>query len=106
MQLYREFDAFKVGEVVDVVGVLGTDPSLAPLTYTESSENEQLMDTAAERRAHCPPPSLVPRLHAMVVRHPPHSNPLLPRDLSFPLQPDSELGHLHGIRNNHHDSSI
>lgn len=71
--------------MIEVVGVLATDPALSPLTY---GEDQHQLDTAAERKVHCPPPSLVPRLHAIVVRPLPHSNPLLPMDLSFPVQAD------------------
>ena len=42
--------------------------------------------TAAERAVHTPPPSLVPRLHAVVIRKLAHNNPLLPHDLSAPSQ--------------------
>ena len=86
-QVYRDLDALKIGSVVEVIGVLGTDPALAPLSY---HGDDQQLDTAAERKAHYPPPSLVPRLHAISVRHLPHCNPLLPPRLAFPVQADSE----------------
>ena len=73
--------------MVEVVGVLGIDPTLAPLTYSEDAE----LETVEERRAHCPPPSLVPRLHAITVRCLSHSNPLLPPHLPSPLSTDGEL---------------
>lgn len=38
------------------------------------------MDCAEEIAAHCPAPSLVPRLHCIVARHLPHTNPMLPVD--------------------------
>lgn len=79
VKLYRDFEAFSVGSVVEVVGVLGIDPTLAPLAYSDDTE----------RKAHCPPPSLVPRLHAIAVRSLSHSNPLLPSDLPSPLQSDA-----------------
>ena len=37
---------------------------------------------AAEKAAHIPPPSLVPRLHAVLMRKLSHNNPLLPHDLT------------------------
>lgn len=74
-----------MGSIVEVVGVLGIDPALGPLNYNENSED---LDTAAERKVHCPPPSLVPRLHAITIRCLQHSNPLLPHDLPFPVQVD------------------
>ena len=85
LQVYRDFEQFKVGCVVQVTGVLSVHPLLAPLTYSE----DQHLDTVAERKAHCPPPALVPRLHAINIRLLPHSNPLLP-PLSFPIQSSSE----------------
>ena len=76
-----------MGSVVEVVGVLGIDPALGQLNYNENSED---LDTAAERKVHCPPPSLVPRLHAITIQCLPHSNPLLPQDLPFPVQADGK----------------
>ena len=79
--MYGECEAFAVGCVVHVVGVLSVDPALAPLAYSDSG----MGDTVEESRAHCPPPALVPRLHAITIRVLPHSNPLLPQDLVFPV---------------------
>lgn len=39
--------------------------------------SEAVMDTE-EENAHCPPPSLVPRLHVIVANKMEHNNPLLP----------------------------
>ena len=83
--MYKDFDHMKVGSVIQVVGVLSIHPLLAPLTYGESS----MLETAAERKAHCPPPALVPRLHAITVRLLPHSNPLLP-NVTYPVHPSSK----------------
>ena len=49
-------------------------------------DREDVTMTAAERAVHTPPPSLVPRLHAVVIRKLAHNNPLLPHDLSAPSQ--------------------
>lgn len=80
----------KVGSVVEVVGVLSVDPSIAPLAYDMNYDPQQVLDAAAEKKVHYPPPSLVPRLHAITVRLLPHSNPLLPYTLTFPLHPHSK----------------
>ncbi len=66
--------------VVEVVGVLSVHPALAT-----STSQQELDDTSAERRAHSPPPSLVPRLHVITMTHLPHCNPLLPLTLPTPL---------------------
>ena len=81
LQVYGESDAYKIGSVVHVVGVLSVDPALAPLAYSETG----LGDTVEENRVHCPPPALVPRLHAIIIRVLPHTNPLLPAHLPLPL---------------------
>ena len=39
---------------------------------------------AAEEQAHCPPPSLVPRMHAILVQKMAHENPLIPSNITLP----------------------
>ena len=73
-----------MSSMVEVVGVLSMHPSLAPLTY-EDTEDQREMDTIAERKVHRPPPSLVPRLHAITATLLTHSNPLLPLNLPSPI---------------------
>lgn len=48
---------------------------------------------ASEKAAHAPPPSLVPRVHAVLVRKLSHNNPLLPPDL-LPINPGEISSHL------------
>lgn len=68
------------------------DPSLAHFEHTgltaegaESITHPLSGETAAEREAHSPPPSLIPRLHAITAHILPHSCPLLPRDMAPPI---------------------
>ena len=74
VQVYQDWDRLHVCSVVEVVGVLSVDPALASMGAEEEEEGR----TAAERWAHSPPPSLVPRLHAITTTLLHHSNPLLP----------------------------
>ena len=89
-QVYENFDAFKVCSCVEVYGVLSRDPALADVGggHGEAGEGELAdtitMETASERRAHCPPPSLTPRIHAITIHNLTHNNPLLPWKLSIP----------------------
>jgi len=75
--------------MVEFIGILSKDPSLAQHDHNEENGQGELSalcgalseDTLAERRAHNPPPSLVPRLHTIVAHKMDHSNPLLSKDL-------------------------
>ncbi|XP_042219539.1 LOW QUALITY PROTEIN: mini-chromosome maintenance complex-binding protein-like [Homarus americanus] len=75
---------FSLNDIIEVVGILSVDPSLAARSG-DHSEGESLMNTAAmeveEEAAHCPPPSLVPRLHVITAHKLSHTNPLLPCEL-------------------------
>lgn len=85
VQVYSDgVEELRVTSVVECVGVLSKDPSLAHFDGGEDGE-ELLGESSEERTAHSPPPSLVPRLHCILVRTLTHSNPLLPRDLLRPL---------------------
>ena len=48
---------------------------------------EPMMDFAEEQEARNPPPSLVPRVHAILVNQLSHNNPHLPPDI--PAEEDS-----------------
>ena len=87
-QVYGDsVDALHVTSVVDCVGILSKHPQLADFEPVgeEASEGDMLGETAAERNVHCPLPSLVPRLHCILVTKLNHCNPHLPRDLTCPL---------------------
>ena len=47
---------------------------------------DMFAETEAERKAHSPPPSLVPRIHCIIANKLTHSNPLLPSELAVPVQ--------------------
>lgn len=64
--------SLKINDIIDVVGFLSLDPSLA---HVPSS-----MGTEAENLAENPPPSIVPRLHAVTLQKVTHVN-LLPNNL-------------------------
>ena len=86
-QVYENFDEFKVCSCLEVYGVLSRDPALADVGGGEGEASRGdiiTMETASERRAHCPPPSLTPRIHAITIQHLTHNNPLLPWKLSIP----------------------
>lgn len=74
-----------VTSVIDCVGILSKHPHLARFEGEKEEGEEMMGETAAERSAHCPPPSLVPRLHCIMVTTPTHCNPLLPDSLPRPL---------------------
>lgn len=88
VQVYGEgVEVLRVTSVVECVGVLSKHPHLAHFEGdgVGGGDGELLGESAAERSVHCPPPSLVPRLHCILVRTLTHYNPLLPRDLPHPL---------------------
>ncbi|XP_065184738.1 mini-chromosome maintenance complex-binding protein-like [Sycon ciliatum] len=83
VKVYEDIESYRVNEMVEFVGVLSVDPALASDSYTHSAAEVGMdVDTAKEDAAHAPPPSIVPRLHCIVVRRLPHSNPLLPAETS------------------------
>lgn len=83
--LLKTYDdqSLSLNDVVEVVGILSVDPSLAPTSSEQEGSGECIgaMDVE-EEAAHCPPPSLVPRIHALAVHALPHTNPILPVDSS------------------------
>jgi len=46
----------------------------------ESNEMIGVIEDSEEVQAHAPPPSLVPRLHAILCHHLKHVNPLVPEN--------------------------
>ena len=93
VQVYGEsVEAFRVTSTVECVGVLSKHPVLTLFEGGEDGEEGVVGETAAERSAHCPPPSLVPRLHCILVTSLSHTNPLLPRQLPLPLPRDGMIG--------------
>lgn len=83
VKVYEDWDNFKLNETLEVFGILSVSPALSALADDKDSASSLLdpaegMETAEEQRVHCPPASLVPRLHMLHARPVVHNNPLLP----------------------------
>lgn len=72
IKIYDDFEKFKLNTIIDVVGFLSVNPALDATTM-----NVDVFDNINEVQAQNPPPSLIPRLHAIAVHCLPHPNPLL-----------------------------
>lgn len=78
VKIYTESDNLKLNEMIEVVGFLSVDPALSaefqpekdPLLHPQSESDAEVI-------THNPPPSLVPRLHAVYVKKLEHCNPLV-----------------------------
>ncbi|XP_035673341.1 mini-chromosome maintenance complex-binding protein-like [Branchiostoma floridae] len=90
VKVYQSSDSLKLNDVIEFVGVLSIDPALATFntaageTATSAYEDGGDMMDIEEQAAHSPPPSLVPRLHAILTNKLVHTNPGLPVDLTTP----------------------
>ncbi|XP_055083153.1 mini-chromosome maintenance complex-binding protein [Periophthalmus magnuspinnatus] len=82
VKVYEDWDKFKVNDILEVYGILSVSPALSALADERESsallDPADSMETAEEQRVHCPPASLVPRLHMLHARPLCHNNPLLP----------------------------
>ncbi|XP_045190600.2 mini-chromosome maintenance complex-binding protein-like isoform X2 [Mercenaria mercenaria] len=89
VKVYDDIDKFKVNDIVEFVGVLSVDPSLARF-QNDREEGDSVInvveETPEEMNAHAPPPSLVPRLHAVLCNHLKHVNPLVPDSVEDKIQ--------------------
>lgn len=86
-QIYDDNDNLKINDMIEVVGFLSVDPALSgEFQADKDSILEPTCETDAEVITHNPPPSLVPRLHAVHVRKLEHCNPLVkgPADQGMP----------------------
>ncbi|GAB0090729.1 Mini-chromosome maintenance complex-binding protein [Sergentomyia squamirostris] len=63
VKIYKDFDKFRLNTVIDVIGFLSVHPSL-----DGSTEDVEEMLSPEEHLVKNPPPSLIPRLHAVSVR--------------------------------------
>ncbi|XP_011311166.1 mini-chromosome maintenance complex-binding protein [Fopius arisanus] len=63
VKVYEEDAAFKLNQVVDVIGFISLDPTVHTVCDPEELEYD------AEIRTHNPPTSLIPRLHAVAITH-------------------------------------
>ncbi|XP_013171931.1 PREDICTED: mini-chromosome maintenance complex-binding protein [Papilio xuthus] len=78
VKIYDESENLKLNDMIEVIGFLSVDPSLSGEFKSENNSFlEPESETDAETITHNPPPSLVPRLHAVVVKKLDHCNPLL-----------------------------
>lgn len=83
VKVYENWDGFKLNETLEVFGILSVSPALSVLADEKDASSALLdpmegVESAEEQRAHCPPASLVPRLHMLHARRPPpHHDPLL-----------------------------
>lgn len=73
VKLYSNFDESTLNTLVDVVGFLSVDPALDGST----DKIDEFGDEMSEHQATNPPPSLIPRIHAISVQKLEHINPLL-----------------------------
>ncbi|XP_065361281.1 mini-chromosome maintenance complex-binding protein [Calliphora vicina] len=78
IKIYKDFDSYTLNTVIDVIGFLSVDPSL-----DASSMEVDNFESTTEIQAQHPPPSLIPRLHAIAVHNLPHVNPLM--DIRLPM---------------------
>ncbi|XP_004526858.1 mini-chromosome maintenance complex-binding protein [Ceratitis capitata] len=72
IKIYEDFEKYKLNTIVDVIGFLSVNPAL-----DASTMDVDMFDNINEIQAQNPPPSLIPRLHAITVHSLPHPNPLL-----------------------------
>lgn len=64
--------------MIEIVGFLSVDPALSGEFQPEKDPLlDPVSETEAEILTHNPPPSLVPRLHAVYVKKLNHCNPLI-----------------------------
>uniref|UniRef100_A0A182UKI8 Mini-chromosome maintenance complex-binding protein n=1 Tax=Anopheles melas TaxID=34690 RepID=A0A182UKI8_9DIPT len=77
VKLYRNYEDWALNTVLEVAGFLSVDPALDGTG--DSTGMDEFVDDVTEHQATHPPPSLIPRLHAVSVRKLPHTNPLLLR---------------------------
>lgn len=72
IKIYSDFEKYKLNTIIDVVGFLSVNPALDATTMDVDA-----FDNLNEVQAQNPPPSLIPRLHAIAIHCLPHPNPLL-----------------------------
>lgn len=81
VKMYGEEHGIKVMDAVEFVGVYTLDAS-DPAQHATDEQGSGFRPPAAEIRAHCPPASLVPRLHCITHNVRDHVNPILPINLN------------------------
>ncbi|CAH2265705.1 mini-chromosome maintenance complex-binding protein [Pararge aegeria] len=82
VKVYDDNDNIKINDMIEVVGFLSVDPALSGEFQVEKDPLlEPTCETEAEIITHNPPPSLVPRLHAVYIKKLEHCNPLVKGDI-------------------------
>ncbi|XP_012551542.1 uncharacterized protein LOC100286771 isoform X1 [Bombyx mori] len=78
VKIYSDNENLKLNDMIEVIGFLSVDPSLSgEFKEDKDSMIELQIESSVEIITHNPPPSLVPRLHAVHVQKLEHCNPLL-----------------------------
>uniref|UniRef100_A0A182K614 Mini-chromosome maintenance complex-binding protein n=1 Tax=Anopheles christyi TaxID=43041 RepID=A0A182K614_9DIPT len=98
VKLYSDYDDWTLNTVIEVVGFLSVDPALDGTG--DSTGMDEFVDDVSEHQATHPPPSLIPRLHAVSVRKLPHTNPLLLQgneDASLDTSTETTYKDLHNL---------
>lgn len=72
VKVYSDLDSHTLNSLVDVIGFLSVDPAM-DVSSADVEMNEDIDGILAAN----PPPSLIPRIHAIAVRKVKHLNPLL-----------------------------
>ncbi|XP_058054328.1 mini-chromosome maintenance complex-binding protein [Anopheles bellator] len=75
VKVYSNFDDWTVNSVIEAVGFLSVHPALDGSVHV--TEDPAFDDELPEHQANNPPPSLIPRLHAVSIRKLSHINPIL-----------------------------
>uniref|UniRef100_A0A336LJY3 Mini-chromosome maintenance complex-binding protein n=1 Tax=Culicoides sonorensis TaxID=179676 RepID=A0A336LJY3_CULSO len=83
VKIYQDFDSITLNTLVDVIGFLSVDPALDG-TFDEGDGFIE----ESERQAANPPPSLIPRLHAIKLKKLDHINPYFDNPLADELKPE------------------
>ncbi|XP_069823845.1 mini-chromosome maintenance complex-binding protein [Dendropsophus ebraccatus] len=99
VKVYEHWDTFRVNDVLEVYGVLSVEPALSILNEDRDLVSSLLdpadcADALEEQRAHSPPTSLVPRIHAIVIEKLLHVNPLIPSSLCETVESKQTLSSL------------
>ncbi|XP_044735923.1 mini-chromosome maintenance complex-binding protein [Chrysoperla carnea] len=75
VKVYEDYDWIKINEMIETVGFL----AVSPLPTNPTTSDDGTVDM--ENQVMNPPPSLIPRIHSIVIKRITHDNPLLPTKL-------------------------
>ncbi|KAK2161874.1 hypothetical protein LSH36_108g04002 [Paralvinella palmiformis] len=99
VKMYQLDESVKLNDVVEVTGILSNHPAMASFPDRKQAEKSSalldpspdLMEGMEETSSSAPPPSLVPRLHAISVCQLQHNNPLLSSAAGSVIQGEAVL---------------